>query len=67
MYKKEKDSWGLVPKPFNPDYNPLAIVAHQNTVKSLIADNFYENHTREECKLEFKVRCGIMLSKLEER
>jgi hypothetical protein len=51
-----RDSWGLVPPPFNKDYDPLAEARYKAVTASLERDNYYSTHTREECKAEWARR-----------
>ncbi len=41
---------------FNPDFDPLAKKRYALVTSSMQADNFYSNHTREECKAEWARR-----------
>lgn len=44
------------PKPFNPDYDPMAKTWSSMVVQSMEKDGFYDNHTREECSIEYRKR-----------
>lgn len=44
------------PKPFNPNYDPKASARYEKVTKSMVADNYYANHTRAECKEEWRRR-----------
>jgi hypothetical protein len=48
--------WQNPPAPFNPDYDPKADERSKQVRESMQADNFYANHTREECKAEWHKR-----------
>ena len=63
MKKKKltfQDHWEWLhnnpPLPFNPLYDPKASTRFRNTSNSMVADNFYATHTREECKVEWGKR-----------
>ena len=56
MISVEYDSWGIVPAPFNSLYDPRAKHIHREAIDSMVSDNFYDNHTREECAAEFRRR-----------
>jgi len=44
------------PPPFNPDYDPKAIKRSRRVTQSMEADNYYANHSREECREEWHGR-----------
>jgi len=44
------------PAPFNPSSDPRAKGWYNETSNSMEDDNFYDSHTREECKAEWKRR-----------
>lgn len=44
------------PRPFNPLADANAARRYAETTASLVADDFYANHTREECKDEWARR-----------
>jgi len=44
------------PPPFNPDFDPLAESRYEKVTSSMVDDNYYANHTREECKAEWAKR-----------
>ena len=44
------------PAPFNPLYDPGAKARYAAVTKSMEADGFYDNHTREECAAEWRRR-----------
>lgn len=48
------------PPPFNPHYDPKAEDWHDRVATSMEKDDFYTNHTREECKAEFGRRYDII-------
>lgn len=48
--------WKNPPAPFNPLYDPEAKARYAAVTKSMEADDFYANHTREECRLEWRRR-----------
>jgi len=54
MIRYEYDSWGIVPEPFNADYDKNGIVAHNAAIETMILNRFYDTHTRLECSIEFK-------------
>ena len=47
------NEWNNPPAPFNPDFDPLAEERYAKVTASMQADDFYANHTREECKAEW--------------
>ena len=47
------------PAPFNPDYDPKASDRFKRVTQSMVADNFYASHTREECKTEWHRRYDV--------
>lgn len=48
-----ENQWRNPPAPFNPLFDPGAKKRYERVTKSLERDNFYANHTREECKAEW--------------
>lgn len=48
--------WRNPPAPFNPLFDPKAAGRYSAVTASMTADNFYEGHTREECKAEWARR-----------
>lgn len=40
----------------NPDADPLAKGRCEKVTASMVADDYYANHTREECKAEWRIR-----------
>ena len=44
------------PAPFNPDYDSQAATKYAQVVAGLEDDGWYANHTREECKAEWRRR-----------
>jgi hypothetical protein len=54
------EMWGFLhnnkPAPFNPDFDPKASERFHKVSASMMDDNFYANHTREECKVEWRRR-----------
>lgn len=41
------------PPPFNPLFDPDAEDRYRRVTQSMQDDGFYDNHTREECKVEW--------------
>lgn len=50
------DSWGPVPPPFNPLFDPKAKARYEAVSDSMEKDGFHSMHTREECKKEWRKR-----------
>lgn len=50
------NDWNNPPKPFNPLFDPLAKQRYGDVSKSMEEDGFYDNHTRAECKAEWRLR-----------
>lgn len=48
------------PPPFNPEADPKAGERYEMVTKSMVADNYYANHTREECKQEWRRRYELL-------
>ena len=48
--------WRNPPPPFNPDYDPAAKDRYTRVTASMEADDYYSNHTREECRIEWARR-----------
>jgi hypothetical protein len=48
------------PAPFNPDFDPKAKERYANVTKSMEADDYYANHTREECRVEWAKRYDFL-------
>lgn len=44
------------PPPFNPRFDPKAENRYRLVTQSMMEDDFYEHHTREECKAEWARR-----------
>lgn len=44
------------PPPFNPEYDPKADARFREVSKSMQDDGYYSNHTRQECKEEWRKR-----------
>lgn len=44
------------PPAFNPNYDPRAAARYSRVTASMQRDDFYSNHTRDECKLEWRAR-----------
>jgi hypothetical protein len=44
------------PAPFNPSYDSNAAARYERVTASMVADDFYSGHTREECKAEWARR-----------
>jgi hypothetical protein len=44
------------PAPFNPLYDPGAKARYSAVTASLVADDYYATHTREECASEWRRR-----------
>lgn len=51
------------PIPFNPDFDPKAKDRSSRVTASMEADKFYDNHTREECAIEWRRRYDDLKSK----
>ena len=52
------------PPPFNPQYAPKAKARYRQVTSSMEKDNFYESHTREQCKEEWAKRYSSLRNKL---
>ena len=52
--------WENPPKPFNPDFDPKAKDRSSKVTASMEQDFFYDNHTREECRLEYLRRYDLL-------
>jgi hypothetical protein len=62
-YSKAMDrQWKNPPSGFNPDYDPKAKERYAQTSVSMENDGFYSNHTREECRLEWRRRYDLFES-----
>lgn len=48
------------PAPFNPEADPKAEGRYAEVTASMQADDFYANHTREECKAEWRRRYDLL-------
>lgn len=48
------------PNPFNPDFDPKAPERSRIVTQSMVNDNYYATHTREECSEEWKWRYDHM-------
>jgi len=48
--------WKNPPAGFNPEYDPRAKGRYAKVSQSMEADHFYSNHTREECRIEWRRR-----------
>jgi len=55
------------PAGFNPDYKPHARAMYAKTSSSMVDDGFYDNHTREECKVEWGKRYDVNMKEYEAR
>ena len=55
-YKSMQYHWDNPPPPFNQDFNPKAKQRYMDVTTSMEADGFYKNHTREECRIEWRHR-----------
>lgn len=44
------------PAPFNPQYDPTASRRYQQVTESMERDHYYDTHTREECRVEWRRR-----------
>ena len=56
LHKLFEELWNNPPPPFNPDYAPNAKQRYADVTHSMEADAFYDTHTREECKIEWRKR-----------
>lgn len=54
------------PAPFNPEHRPHAKNIWGTIAPSMEADGFYDNHTREECSIEFKRRYKLAMAEYED-
>jgi len=54
------DSWGVVPQPFNPIFNPEARQKLETICADMDSAGYYEDHTREECAEEVLARMAKM-------
>ena len=50
------NEWRNPPKGFNLDFDPKAKARYASVSKSMEDDDFYDCHTREECKIEWRKR-----------
>lgn len=50
------NQWKSPPAPFNPKFDPKASARYEAVTKSMERDDFYADHTREECKVEWRRR-----------
>ena len=50
------EQWRNPPMGFNPDFDPRAKKRYAQVTSSMEYDGFYNNHTREECRIEWKSR-----------
>lgn len=50
------EQWRNPPAPFNPEYDPAAKGWYAQVTKSMEADGYYDTHTREECRVEWRAR-----------
>lgn len=48
------------PASFNPDYDPKAKSRSKQVCNSMEEDAYYNNHTREECKQEWRRRYDVL-------
>lgn len=48
--------WKNPPPPFNPVFDPKARDRYDRVTQSMVDDDFYANHTRQECKDEWARR-----------
>lgn len=51
------------PPPFNPEYDPLSDSRFKRVTESLVTDGWYANHTREECRTEWRRRYEALKAK----
>ena len=49
------------PKPFNLEFDPNAAARYAKVSASMEFDNYYSNHTREECKVEWARRYEVLI------
>ena len=56
------EQWRNPPPPFNPEYDPTAKDRYAAVSASMEEDNYYSNHTREECRLEWARRYNALKS-----
>lgn len=54
--------WKNPPSGFNPDHDPKAKERYAQVSASMESDGFYSNHTREECRLEWRRRYDLLKS-----
>ena len=57
--------WENPPNPFNPEYKPHAKAIHAATTLSMEADEYYSNHDRGECKVEWRKRYNARMAEYE--
>ena len=57
------DAWKHPPAPFNPSFDPKAKERFEAVSKSMEADGYYADHTREECKEEWRRRYELLEGK----
>jgi len=50
------NEWKNPPAPFNPKYDPKAAERYKKVTSSMVRDDFYANHIREECAAEWRKR-----------
>lgn len=48
--------WDNPPAPFNPDADPAAAERYRQVSESMQRDGYYAEHTREECRDEWRRR-----------
>jgi hypothetical protein len=51
-----QNEWRNPPPPFNPHFDPKAAGRYKAVTASLEKDRFYDSHTRNECKAEWRRR-----------
>ena len=55
------------PKPFNPLYDVRSLEWMSLTTLSMEKDGYYDNHTRDECQLEYRRRYEAFKAEATER
>ena len=52
----------MQPKPFNPDYDPKAKARYAKVTASMVEDDYYATHTREQCGIEWRKRYAALVA-----
>lgn len=59
--------WKNPPEAFNPDYKYYATKLYAVVTASMEHSGYYDNHTREECGVEWRKRYDARMIEYEER